>query len=98
MLARLKFLRGTAFDIFGRTAERRAERQAIRDYETRLAEIVADLSAANHAAAVELAAVPLDVRGFGHVKEANRVRAAAKETMLAARFHAPADAGAIAAE
>jgi indolepyruvate ferredoxin oxidoreductase len=98
VLARLKFLRGTAFDIFGRTAERRAERQLITDYEARLGEIIADLSAANLAPAVELAAVPLEIRGFGHVKEANRLRAKAKDAALAARLHAPAGTEAIAAE
>ena len=54
-----------------RRAPRRAERQAIADYEARLGEILAGLGPANHAAAVELAAVPLEIRGFGHVKEAN---------------------------
>jgi indolepyruvate ferredoxin oxidoreductase len=98
LLARLKFLRGTAFDIFGRTEERRAERQAITDYEARLGEIIGKLTAANHPAAVELAALPLDIRGFGHVKEANRRRAAIKEQSLVARFRASASAPAIAAE
>jgi indolepyruvate ferredoxin oxidoreductase len=98
VLARLKFLRGTAFDIFGRSAERRAERRSIADYEARLGEIIANLSAANLAAAVELAAVPLEIRGFGHVKEANRRRAEAKDAALAARFHAGSESDAIAAE
>jgi indolepyruvate ferredoxin oxidoreductase len=97
-LARLKFLRGTAFDIFGRSEERRAERRAIVDYEGRLGEIVADLTAANHADAVALAGVPLDIRGFGHVKEANRLRAQTKDAALVARFRSPAGAAALAAE
>ncbi len=98
VLARLKFLRGTAFDIFGRTEERRAERRVIVDYEARLAEIVASLTVANHADAVALAAVPLDIRGFGHVKEANRLRAQAKDAALAERFHAANGAAALVAE
>jgi indolepyruvate ferredoxin oxidoreductase len=98
VLARLKFLRGTAFDVFGRTAERRAERRSITEYEARLGEIIADLSPANLGAAVELAAVPLEIRGFGHIKEANRLRAKARDAALAARFHAPAGTAAIAAE
>jgi indolepyruvate ferredoxin oxidoreductase len=98
LLARLKFLRGTAFDIFGRAAERRAERKAIADYEARLAEIVGGLTAANHAAAVKLAALPLAVRGFGHVQAANRRAAAAKEAALVARFRDPKPAPALAAE
>ncbi|HEV2188651.1 MAG TPA: DUF6537 domain-containing protein, partial [Stellaceae bacterium] len=98
VLARLKFLRGTAFDIFGRTEERRAERQAIVDYEARLGEITAALTAADHADAVALAAVPLDIRGFGHIKEANRLRAQAKDAALAERFRAAAGTPALAAE
>ena len=97
-LARLRGLRGTPLDIFGRTAERRAERQAIADYEARLEEIAARLDAGNHAAAVELAAVPLEIRGFGHVKEANRLRAEAKDAALLGRFRAPDGAPALAAE
>ena len=98
LLARLRRLRGTPFDIFGRTPERRAERQAIADYRVLLDEIAERLTAANHAAAVELAAVPLEIRGFGHVQEANRRRAALKTERLLARFRAPADPRAIAAE
>ena len=98
VLARLKGLRGTPFDIFGRTEERRAERQAIGDYAALLDEIAATLTADNHAAAVELAAVPLDIRGFGHVKDANRQRAAAKAASLFARFRAPEGPHALAAE
>jgi indolepyruvate ferredoxin oxidoreductase len=98
LLAKLKGLRGTAFDIFGRTEERRAERQAIADYRALLDEIAADLTAANHATAVELAAVPREVRGFGHVKEANRHRAAAKAASLLARFRGADAPPAIAAE
>ncbi|HWB52500.1 MAG TPA: indolepyruvate ferredoxin oxidoreductase family protein [Stellaceae bacterium] len=98
LLAKLKGLRGTPFDIFGRTAERRAERQAIAEYQTLLDEIATDLTAANHAVAVELAAVPLEIRGFGHVKEANRARAAVKTASLLARFRGAAPAQAIAAE
>jgi indolepyruvate ferredoxin oxidoreductase len=98
VLARLKGLRGTPFDIFGRTEERRAERQAIADYEAMLGEILAGLTAANHPTAVELAAVPLEIRGFGHVKEANRQRAAAKAESLMTRFRAPPGPHALAAE
>ncbi|HTQ32886.1 MAG TPA: DUF6537 domain-containing protein, partial [Stellaceae bacterium] len=98
LLAKLKFLRGTALDIFGRTEERRAERQAIADYKALLGEITAKLSAANLATAIDLAAVPLDIRGFGHVKEANRQRAASKTATLLARFRDPRSPQAIAAE
>jgi indolepyruvate ferredoxin oxidoreductase len=68
-LARLKFLRGTAFDLFGRTAERRAERQLIEDYLALLEEFRATLTLHNVSMAIELASLPDQIRGFGHVKE-----------------------------
>ena len=89
LLARLRFLRGTTFDIFGRTAERRAERRLVAEYEALVDQVTAALSPANHAAAVELAALPLEIRGFGHVKEKNLQRAKAKEADLLARFRSP---------
>jgi indolepyruvate ferredoxin oxidoreductase len=88
VLARLRRLRGTAFDIFGRTAERRAERRLIAEYEAVLDEIERRLSPDNHAAAAELARLPLDIRGFGHVKEANLTRVKEREAELLARFQA----------
>ena len=89
VLAKLRRLRGTAFDIFGRTAERRMERQLIAEYEAVLDEIASGLTAQNHATAVELAALSVEIRGFGHIKEANRERAKTKEADLLARFRAP---------
>jgi len=89
-LAALKRLRGTRFDVFGRSNERRGERQLISDYEEAIEEILSGLSTANHAAAVDLAALPLEIRGFGHVKEATIASAKARETSLRARFRSPA--------
>jgi indolepyruvate ferredoxin oxidoreductase len=97
MLAKLRRLRGTPFDIFARSEERRIERRLIGEYETIVDEIVAQLSPVNHAAAVELASLPLEIRGFGHIKEANRVRVKAKEAALLVRFRSPATAPALAA-
>jgi len=68
-LAKLKFLRGTALDIFGKTEERQHERQMIEDYITLLSQITAALTPANHAAAIALASVPDEIRGYGHVKQ-----------------------------
>ncbi len=68
LLARLKGLRGTAFDPFGRTEERRTERALIADYRACIEELLAGLNAANHAAAVEIARLPEQIRGYGHVK------------------------------
>ncbi len=89
LLAKLRVLRGTRFDIFGHTPERRAERALVAAYEAQLDEICAGLSAANHAVAIELAALPLEIRGFGHVKEANLERARAKADALLAQFRSP---------
>ncbi|WP_163360789.1 DUF6537 domain-containing protein, partial [Klebsiella aerogenes] len=66
-------LRGTALDIFGKTEERRMERQLIRDYEALIDEILASLTADKLATAVELARLPEKIRGYGHVKHANVV-------------------------
>ena len=68
LLARLKGLRGTAFDPFGRTEERRAERRLVGEYETTVADLLARLTPANHAAAVAVADVPAKIRGYGPVK------------------------------
>jgi indolepyruvate ferredoxin oxidoreductase len=97
LLAKLKFLRGSAFDIFGRTAERRMERRLIAEYETLLDEIVAGLTPANHAAAVGLVSIPEEIRGYGHVKEAHLAKAKAHEAALLERFRDP-NAAAQAAE
>ncbi len=90
LLAPLKTLRGTAFDIFGYTAERKMERRLIADYEAALLEITGGLNAANHAAAVQWASLPMQMRGFGHVKEANVAKAKACEGDLRNAFRDPA--------
>ncbi|UHQ55282.1 indolepyruvate ferredoxin oxidoreductase family protein [Microbulbifer sp. YPW16] len=71
VLARFKFLRGTAFDIFGYTAERRMERQLIGEYEQLVDRVIGSLNADNHAAAIELLSYPDRIRGYGPVKEAS---------------------------
>jgi indolepyruvate ferredoxin oxidoreductase len=89
LLAKLKGLRGTKLDPFGRTAERRAERRLIAEYESLIAELVGSLTAANHAAAVALAALPERIRGFGHVKDASIAKAAAQRAEGLAAFRNP---------
>jgi indolepyruvate ferredoxin oxidoreductase len=86
LLAKMKFLRGTAFDIFGRNPERRAERALIVEYEQLVDEVLGKLSADNHAVAIELARLPEEIRGFGHVKDRNRAVAAKKREQLLARL------------
>ena len=68
-LKKFKGLRGGSLDFFGKTEERHHERQMIEDYIRELDGICAALSPANHAAAVALASVPDEIRGYGHVKE-----------------------------
>jgi indolepyruvate ferredoxin oxidoreductase len=89
MLARFKFLRGGLLDPFGHTAERRMERRLIEDYERTVDALLAGLDHDNHALAVEIAGLPQQMRGFGHIKEANVVKAKAHEAELMARFTAP---------
>jgi len=69
LLAKLKGLRGTAFDVFGYTAERRMERALVTEYRDMIEALLPSLDATNHAVAVELAGLPEQIRGFGHVKE-----------------------------
>jgi indolepyruvate ferredoxin oxidoreductase len=88
VLAKMKRLRGTALDIFGRTAERQLERQLITDYEALIGEILPQLDAHNHAIAVELASIPEHIRGYGHVKERHLKAAKAKEAELVAKYRA----------
>jgi len=71
VLAKFKFLRGTALDIFGRTEERQTERALIQEYMDAVTEVLTSLKAENHALAVQLGNVPEQIRGFGHVKERN---------------------------
>jgi indolepyruvate ferredoxin oxidoreductase len=90
ILAKLRFLRGTALDVFGYTRERRMERQLIKDYEAAIELILDKLNADNHALAVRIAAIPEEIRGFGHVKERNIRMAKAKEAELLAALREPA--------
>ena len=70
LLRRLKGLRGTAFDPFGYSTERRAERRLIAEYENTLEQLLDGLCQANHDDAVAIANLPEQVRGFGHIKAA----------------------------
>ena len=89
VLAQLKFLRGTAFDPFGYTAERKEERALIGQYESLVDELLAGLSPQNLDLAVKLASIPDDIRGYGHVKDAHLRKAKAKEADLLAQWRNP---------
>ncbi len=86
LLAKLKGLRGTPFDVFGKTDERRRERALPGEYEALLTEILGSLAPHNHALAVDLASIPEHIRGYGHVKERFLGEAKAKEAALLAEF------------
>jgi len=86
VLAKLRALRGTVFDPFRHTEERRAERALIGQYETMLGEILDGLTPDNHRLAVALAAIPEKIRGFGHVKLRNLKVAKAEEAALLEQF------------
>jgi indolepyruvate ferredoxin oxidoreductase len=88
LLAKFKFLRGTAFDPFGRSQERRTERNLIDDYETMLDKVLDALTPGNHHLAVGLAAIPEKIRGFGHVKQRHLTAAKADEAALLEQFRA----------
>ena len=97
VLARLKTLRGTVFDVFGYSAERRMERQLIVEYEQTIERVLASLTPANHGAAVELASLPERIRGFGHVKQRHLDDARRQQAALWQAFER-AGSGAVAAE
>jgi indolepyruvate ferredoxin oxidoreductase len=79
LLAKLKGLRGTAFDIFGHTEERKMERALIADYRASIDALLGKgLTAERLALAVEIARIPEDIRGYGHVKERHVKAARAK--------------------
>ncbi|WP_227816699.1 indolepyruvate ferredoxin oxidoreductase family protein [Nitrogeniibacter aestuarii] len=82
LLARLKRLRGTRWDPFGWTSERRAERELITRYEADVAELLDTLSFLRHPLAVQIAECPATIRGYGHIKAANMKRAEAERERL----------------
>ena len=92
ILAKLKRLRGTAFDPFGYTAERRMERQLIREYEALIEELLAGLTSANYQTAVALASLPEKIRGFGHVKLAAVEAVRREQSALLVQFRSRAPA------
>ncbi|MGB3068237.1 MAG: DUF6537 domain-containing protein, partial [Ottowia sp.] len=88
-LAKLKGLRGTALDIFGRTEERQTERALIGQYRASIEEVLGALTAENHATAVEIARIPEQIKGYGHVKERNLQAARARWDELMAAYRQP---------
>ncbi|KGM48257.1 indolepyruvate ferredoxin oxidoreductase family protein [Pseudooceanicola atlanticus] len=88
VLTKMKALRGTPLDPFGRTEERKMERALIKQYEKDMAEILPKVSAETRDIAVAIAELPLKIRGFGPVKMANETKAAKEREDLLASFRA----------
>ena len=86
LLARLKFLRGTAFDPFGRSEERRTERKLIKDYLAMIEQRVADLRPEQIPPLAKLARLPETIRGYGHIKDASIAKAMAEKARLEAEL------------
>jgi len=86
VLARLKSLRGTAFDPFGRSEERKTERALIGEYRATIEELLGGLSAPRLALALDIARIPEDIRGYGHVKDRHLSAARAKWQGLMAEW------------
>ena len=92
VLARLKGLRGTALDVFGRTEERRTERALIVEYRADIEALLTGLNADNHALAVDIACVPEQIKGFGHVKARHLAAARTRRDNLLQQWRQPAQA------
>jgi indolepyruvate ferredoxin oxidoreductase len=90
VLAKMKFLRGTSLDVFGKTEERKMERALIADYEALVKELTGSLTLDKLPLAIELASLPDSMRGYGHVKDNNVIAARIKWNALLARWRAPA--------
>jgi len=86
LLARFKFLRGTAFDPFGKTSERKMERRLIEEYEQTIEELLRGLSKKNHALAVEIARIPEQIRGYDLVKQKHVESAKSQKNELLNEF------------
>jgi indolepyruvate ferredoxin oxidoreductase len=86
LLVRLKSLRGTKFDIFGYTKERKKERSLITNYESQISYLLENLKPENYDIAVSLASLPEHIRGYGHVKERHLQDVKANEEVLLAQF------------
>ena len=90
LLAKLKGLRGTPLDVFGRTEERKEERALIAQYRASIEEVLAGLAPENHTTAVEIARIPEQIKGYGHVKARHLATTRPQWTALMQAFRQPA--------
>jgi len=86
LLAKLKWLRGTPFNIFGYTKDRKLEQILIKDYEIQIDYLLKKLKPKNYDFAVALASLPEHIRGYGHVKDRHLRDVKANEEALLAKF------------
>lgn len=86
LLAKLKGLRGSRWDIFGYTTERKMERQLVEEYRALIGSLLPDIQVGNYDVALALAKLPQDMRGFGHIKEKNVEKAQQRQQTLLAQF------------
>jgi indolepyruvate ferredoxin oxidoreductase len=93
LLAKLRFLRGTPFDPFGYSAERRLERELIAGYLANLEELIANLAPSTRALAVAIASMPEKIRGFGPIKARSVTAAKAEESVLLTRLRSAVTSG-----
>ena len=95
LLARFRHLRGSRLDPFARSHDRKLDRELIAEYERVIEEIIAKLDANNHETAIELASLPEQIRGFGHVRERHVTHARQRQVELLEDFRSgqPARAG-----
>jgi indolepyruvate ferredoxin oxidoreductase len=92
LLARLKGLRGTPLDVFGYTHERRTERALIAEYRASIEELLAGLATGDRALALQIARLPEEIRGYGHVKARHLAAARDKWQRLMAQWRAQGQA------
>ncbi len=88
MLAKFRFLRGSLLDPFGHSAERRLERELIADYEADIGHLLGVLNDGNYRAAVAIAELPEQIRGYGHVKQRALEQAGREKRRLLAQLQA----------
>jgi indolepyruvate ferredoxin oxidoreductase len=93
VLAKLRFLRGTLFDVFGYTEERRTERALIGEYMVAIEEVMLGFSPERQALALEIARIPDKIKGYGHVKERHLKVARLQWDGLMLAWRSPASVG-----
>ena len=88
LLARMKGLRGGVLDVFGKSEERQTERALIVEYQACITEVLKSLNLGNRALAAEIARVPEEIRGYGHVKHRHIQAVRPKWAQLMQRWRA----------